>query len=142
MAAQVLSGHAAAEPQRGVTWAVAPGLVAHGDARLVGVLLENLLGNSWKFTRKVRNATITVGRQGPPGEAVFTVQDNGAGFDMAHAGKLFQPFQRLHHASEFEGTGIGLATVQRIVQRHGGRVWVESRPGMGSTFYFTLGPAR
>src|SRR5690606_2192820 len=105
--------------------------------RLMRALFENLLANAWKFTRKREDGQIQVGTM--PGSAeTFFVRDNGAGFDPAYADKLFQPFQRLHPASQFEGTGIGLATVQRIVRRHGGRIWAESKPGEGATFYFEL----
>ena len=110
-----------------------------GDARLLAVVLENLIENAWKFTGRTPGARIRIGRKaGEGGEAVIYVADNGAGFDMAHSAKLFNAFQRLHAASEFEGTGIGLATVHRIVTRHGGRVWAESRPGEGAVFQFTL----
>ncbi|HUR26327.1 MAG TPA: GAF domain-containing protein [Candidatus Thermoplasmatota archaeon] len=138
MASQAIGELAANDPGRKVEWSVEPGLTAEGDARLIGVLLQNLLGNAWKFTRDSPAARIQVGRQDSGGDAVFYVRDNGAGFDMAYATKLFQPFQRLHHTSEFEGTGVGLATVQRIVERHGGRTWAEGRPGKGASFYFTL----
>jgi len=104
-------------------------------------VLDNLLGNAWKFTSKQPAARIEVGR-GEAGDAItYHVRDNGAGFDMALADKLFAPFKRLHIASEFAGTGVGLATVQRIVRRHGGRIWAESAPSRGATFHFTLPPA-
>ncbi|MGH7440185.1 MAG: sensor histidine kinase, partial [Polyangiaceae bacterium] len=100
--------------------------------------LENLLGNAWKFTSKVADPEIVFGREQRDSAPVYFVRDNGAGFDMAHAAKLFGAFQRLHRTSDFEGTGIGLATVQRVVRRHGGRIWAESRVNAGATFYFTL----
>ncbi|MBG9386796.1 sensor histidine kinase [Caenimonas aquaedulcis] len=110
-----------------------------GDVRLLAIVLENLLENAWKFTARTPDARIRVGRKpAGAGECVIYVADNGAGFDMAYADKLFQPFQRLHAATDFEGTGIGLATVHRVVTRHGGRVWAEARPGEGATFLFTL----
>ena len=116
---------------------VEPGLTATGDSGLVEVLLENLMGNAWKFSSRKDDPRVQVGRADGDGR-VFYVRDNGAGFDMAYADKLFGAFQRLHSDSEFEGTGIGLATVQRIVNRHGGRVWAEGEPGKGAAFYFTL----
>jgi signal transduction histidine kinase len=122
-------------PERTVTVQVAPGLTAQADPTLVTVALENLLANAWKFTGKRPSARIELGRAGD----AFFVRDDGVGFDMAHAADLFQPFQRLHSRSDFEGTGVGLAIVQRVVERHGGRIWVESAPGAGATFYFTLG---
>lgn len=125
-------------PERLVKFVVAERLPAVGDARLVEILLENLLENAWKFTSKRHAARIEVDQLFEDGEVVFFVRDNGAGFDMAYAGKLFAVFQRLHSASEFEGTGIGLASVERIVRRHGGRVWGEGQVGRGATFYFTL----
>ncbi|HVJ53727.1 MAG TPA: response regulator [Aliidongia sp.] len=126
---------AEAAGDRRVDFIVAPELHAEGDDRLLTVLFENLLGNAWKFTGKVDQARIEVG---DTPEHVFFVRDNGAGFDMDYAAKLFGVFQRLHSASEFEGTGIGLATVQRIVRRHGGRIWAEAAVGQGATFFFTL----
>ena len=127
------------DPQRRVDTRVADGLVVQADPRLLTVMLENLLGNAWKFTSKLPAATIEVGTTARDGERVYFVRDNGAGFSMEHATKLFAPFQRLHAASEFEGTGIGLATVHRVVTRHGGRVWAEATPDQGATFLFTLG---
>ncbi|MBI4081386.1 MAG: PAS domain S-box protein [Candidatus Lambdaproteobacteria bacterium] len=128
------------EPERAVAVAIAPGLVARADARMVHIVLENLLGNAWKFTAHAPHPRIEVGAEGGDGERAFHVRDNGAGFDMAYAGKLFAPFQRLHGAHEFPGAGIGLATVQRIVSRHGGRVWADAEPGKGATIHFTLEP--
>jgi light-regulated signal transduction histidine kinase (bacteriophytochrome) len=102
------------------------------------VALDNLLSNAWKFTGKREHATIEVGELRRDGEHVFFVRDDGAGFDMRYSNKLFDPLQRLHAASDFEGNGIGLAIVQRIVSRHGGRIWAESEPERGATFFFTL----
>jgi PAS domain S-box-containing protein len=128
----------ASQPERAVELLVAGGMTAIGDGRLLGVALDNLLGNAWKFTRGRPDPRIEVGCERVAGTPVIAVRDNGAGFDMAFASKLFGVFQRLHTADEFEGTGIGLATVQRIVQRHGGRIWAEGKVGSGATFYFTL----
>jgi hypothetical protein len=125
-------------PGREIDWIVHEGLVGEGDARLLSATLDNLLGNAWKFTSKCARARIEVGMMNKNGDAAFFVRDNGAGFDQAYADKLFGAFQRLHSATEFEGTGIGLATVQRIVRRHGGRIWAEGEVGHGATFYFTL----
>ena len=128
------------EPERRVEAQVSDGLVAHGDTRLLRIALENLISNAWKFTEKEPEARIEFGITRLAGTSAYYVSDNGAGFDMAYADKLFGAFQRLHGAEEFEGTGIGLATVQRVVHRHGGRVWAEGEVGHGATFYFTLGP--
>ena len=126
------------EPSRGVQWKIASGVAAQGDSRLLRIAFENLLGNAWKFTSKREQAIVEFGQHTKDGEAVFFVRDNGAGFDMTYADKLFGVFQRLHPVTEFPGTGIGLATVQRIIIRHGGRIWAESEVGKGATFYFTL----
>lgn len=125
-------------PERQVSFTVEPGLTVVGDPGLLKVALENLIGNAWKFTSKGPSATITIGRCERDGVPTFFVRDDGVGFDMAHAGKLFGAFQRLHAERDFPGIGIGLATVQRVVRRHGGRVWAEGFPGEGATFYFTL----
>jgi PAS domain S-box-containing protein len=126
------------DPDRHVTVKIQEGLVAAGDRRLLEVLLQNLLNNAWKFTSKLESACIEFGMVDQDGNKVYFVRDNGVGFDMAYVNKLFGAFQRLHHLSEFEGIGIGLATVQRIVHRHGGQVWAEGVPNQGATFYFTL----
>ena len=128
----------AVSPDRKIAFSVAPGLRTEGDPHLVRVVLDNLLANAWKFTSKTESARIEVGQTDVEGKPAFFVSDNGAGFDPQHASKLFRPFQRLHSESEFEGTGIGLATVQRIVHRHGGRVWAQGRPNEGATFFFAL----
>lgn len=128
-----------AEPDRRIEVSIEPGLAARGDARLLQSVLDNLFDNAWKFTRRQPSPRIAFGaREGPEGRAFF-VRDNGVGFDMAHTGKLFQTFQRLHLAREFPGTGIGLASVKRVIERHGGKVWAESALGEGATFFFTLG---
>jgi PAS domain S-box-containing protein len=123
---------------RQVAVRVEEGLVTHGDKRLLKISLVNLLGNAWKFTSKQEKAEITFGQEQKDGETFYFVRDNGAGFNMAYVKKLFGAFQRLHTAGEFEGTGIGLATVQRIINRHGGRVWAEGTVNEGATFYFSL----
>jgi len=126
-------------PSRQVELVIAPGLRGHGDARLLRIVFDNLLGNAWKFTSLREKAIIEVGATDCDGTRAYFVRDNGAGFDMAYAEKLFRAFQRLHAATEYPGTGIGLATVQRIIMRHGGRVWAEGTVGEGATVYFTLG---
>lgn len=126
------------DPERNVTVSVMPALMVEGDPRLLRAALENLLGNAWKFTSKKENAVIEFGAKDEAGSLVFFVKDNGVGFDMDYADKLFGVFQRLHSISDFPGTGVGLATVQRIIRAHGGRIWVESAVDQGATFFFTL----
>jgi two-component system sensor histidine kinase/response regulator len=139
LAAQALQRRLEQEPQRHVQIELAPDLVVRADRGQMALLVEHLVDNAWKFTANVPGARLAVGRAPSTlGEAVFFVRDNGAGFDMAYADKLFKPFQRLHAVSEFPGVGIGLAIAERIVSRGGGRIWAESAPGQGATFYFTL----
>jgi light-regulated signal transduction histidine kinase (bacteriophytochrome) len=126
------------EPQRRVEFVIAPEVVACGDARLLRFALDNLLGNAWKYTGTREEARIEFGAAPINGQTAYFVRDNGAGFDMAYVEKLFRPFQRLHTEREFPGTGIGLASVKRVVGRHGGRVWAEGAVERGATFYFTL----
>lgn len=126
------------EHDREVTATIAEGMFATADPRLMQIVFENLLGNAWKFTGKTAGPIVEVGSQTHDGVTAFYVRDNGAGFDEGHASKLFAPFQRMHSEKEFPGTGIGLATVQRIVRRHGGRVWANAAINGGATFYFTL----
>jgi signal transduction histidine kinase len=158
MARDIAEGLKKTQPDRNVEFVVADGLKVDGDERLLRVVMDNLLGNAWKFTGKhgrgriefgvidcgLRNADCGIKNipnsetRNPKSEIVYFVKDDGAGFDTAYAEKLFVPFQRLHSTGEFPGTGIGLATVQRIVHRHGGRIWAEGEPGKGATFFFTL----
>jgi two-component system, NtrC family, sensor kinase len=130
------------EPERAVAIQIQPGLSTHADPGLMRVLLDNLFGNAWKFTARTPAARIELTAQKEGAETVFSVKDNGAGFDMAHAGTLFQPFQRLHDAADFPGTGIGLATVQRVVDHHGGRIWAQGAVGEGATVFFTIPHSR
>ncbi len=142
LAETVLKGYQAGEPDRAVQWDVQPGLVAEGDSRLLLQVFEQLLGNAWKFSNQQAQTHIAFSRVvSPDGEAVYVVQDNGVGFDMAYSSKLFGTFQRLHTPSEFAGAGMGLVTVQRIIARHGGRIWADSSPELGARFCFTLGTA-
>lgn len=138
MAHSITSDLLASDPSRKVELRIAEGLVAEGDASLLRSLLENLLGNSFKYSRNVELAIIELFAEARDGETVFVVRDNGAGFDMAHAGRLFSAFERLHSKSDFEGTGIGLASAHRVVSKHGGRIFADARPGHGATFSFTL----
>jgi PAS domain S-box-containing protein len=138
LASEVIAELHAQEPERDVRVSVAPGARVFADRNLVRVALENLLSNAWKFTRKNSRASIAFEVVGKGAERRFAVRDDGAGFDSAYAEKLFVAFQRLHRTDEFEGTGIGLATVHRVIGRHGGRVWGEGHLGKGATFWFTL----
>ena len=131
-----------AEPDRDVTFRIQPGVTGEGDPALLRVVLDNLMANAWKFTSKHPSAVIEFGARESEGETAYFVRDDGAGFDMAYAGKLFGAFQRVHGQSEFPGIGIGLATTARIVHRHGGRVWAEGELDKGATFYFTLSQRR
>lgn len=135
---RIMLGLRMEDQNRKVDSVIAPGIIAMGDLPLLKSALENLLGNAWKYTRNEPVAHIEFGSFPHEGEQVYFVRDNGAGFDMKNADKLFKPFQRLHPASEFKGTGIGLATVHRIIERHGGKLWGEGEPGRGAAFYFTL----
>ena len=119
---------------------IAPNLLVEGDARLLRIAMDCLLGNAWKFTIRSQPPKVTVGVQtGVTGGPIYYVRDNGVGFDMADANKLFVPFQRLHPDAEFQGSGIGLVTAQRIIARHNGRIWAEAQVNEGATFYFTIG---
>ncbi len=138
LAADILRRLRAEEPSRCVSSEIAEGTRVWADAGLMRIALENLIGNAWKYSRGNAEARIALGMQEDEGRRIFFVRDNGAGFDLRYAAKLFSPFQRAHGQSEYEGTGIGLAIVQRVVSRHGGRIWAESEPGSGSTFRFTL----
>lgn len=134
MAEEIVKELRQEQPEREVISVISPGLSLRGDPNLVRVMLTNLLGNAWKYTGKVEHAEIALTREG----GIFCLRDNGAGFDMEYQDKLFKPFQRLHRPGEFEGTGVGLATVQRVVRRHGGKIWAESEVGQGAAFYFQL----
>jgi two-component system, sensor histidine kinase and response regulator len=127
------------EPDRSIELKIRPGVIVSGDGQLLRIALQNLLENAWKFTVRESRPRIEFGVTQTSGEPTYFVRDNGAGFDMTYGGRLFGPFQRLHSQHEFPGSGIGLATVQRIIHRHGGRVWAEGLVEQGATFYFTLG---
>ena len=126
------------DPARSVEVLIQPNMAVHGDRRLIGDLFQNLIGNAWKFTSKTGQGRIEIGQSSGGSLATLYIRDNGAGFDMTYEQKLFKPFQRLHGAAEFDGSGVGLATVARIVDRHGGRIWAEGKPNEGAVFYFTL----
>jgi signal transduction histidine kinase len=128
----------AQDPARPTDFVLADGVVVDGDRTLLRLVLQNLMGNAWKFSGKMPQPRVEFGIQQENGRAVYLVRDNGAGFDMRFAEKMFGLFQRFHSSNEFPGTGVGLATVQRIVRKHGGRIWAESQPGQGATFFFTL----
>ena len=138
LARQITGDLIKAQPDRKVEFIIADELIDQGDERLLKIMLQNLLGNAWKYSGRQATAAIEFGRMHHDGEPAYVVRDNGVGFDMVYAGKLFKPFQRLHGTEDFPGTGIGLALVQRIVQRHGGRAWAEGEVGKGARFYFTL----
>jgi signal transduction histidine kinase len=144
LARGIIAGLQSSEPARKVAVDIAEGLSATADRRLVTIVLGNLLGNAWKYTAQEPTAQIAFGKNNDNTEhaSVFYVRDNGVGFDMAYVNKLFTPFSRLHSDSEFEGTGVGLATAQRVIARHGGRIWAEAAVRAGATFYFTLGDIR
>jgi len=125
-------------PQQTVDLMIQEGIWALGDANLLKIAMTNLLENAWKFTGKIDQSRIEFGSTDLNDHPVFYIRDNGAGFDMKYAAKMFNAFQRFHHTNEFPGTGIGLATVKRIIERHGGRIWAESEPQQGATFFFTL----
>ena len=136
MAEEIASTLAKAEPERRVRWEIEKSILVRGDRALIAIALQNLLANAWKFTSKIEEAVIQVGTRDEGGEQVCFVSDNGAGFDMAYASRLFGAFQRLHHESDFPGTGVGLATVQRVMHRHGWSLGAHASPGHGATFYF------
>jgi light-regulated signal transduction histidine kinase (bacteriophytochrome) len=138
LAEEVVAELRQSESERQVECAIAKGVIVEGDPALLRALLQNLIGNAWKFTRKRTPARIEFGFAEETGERTYFVRDNGAGFEMSYADKLFGAFQRLHRQDEFPGIGIGLATVQRIVGRHSGRVWAIGAPDKGATVYFTL----
>ena len=138
MAREIVQRFRREEPERDVEFVIQDPLIALGDEVLLAIALENLLGNAWKYTQRTPDAKIEFTGSPREGRSVYTVKDNGAGFDESLARRLFKPFQRLHRQEEFPGVGIGLATVQRIISRHGGRVWAEGRIGAGATFCFTL----
>jgi hypothetical protein len=138
LAAELIEERSRAEPGRRVSVSLAPQCTVLGDPQLLRVMMQNLVENAWKYSSRNPDARIEFGRETAGGETVFFMRDNGVGFDMKYADRLFAPFQRLHRPEDFEGTGIGLATVARIVHRHGGRIWAESAPDRGATFRFTL----
>ena len=139
MSQEILEKMQLQEPERHITWTVAPELLANVDEKLFRTALENLLGNAWKYTSKSEEPSIEMGSMTKDGQLIYFVKDNGVGFNMDNAGKLFGAFQRLHTEAEFPGHGIGLATIQRIIHRHGGTIWAEAELDKGATFYFTLG---
>lgn len=139
MAGEIAEELEKSAPKRKAEFAIEKGIGVRGDPILLRAVLENLMGNAWKFTAKKDKAVIELASRGEEDDRlIICVRDNGAGFDMEYAGKLFTPFQRLHPVDEYPGTGVGLATVYRVITRHGGRVWAEGRPGEGAAFYFTL----
>lgn len=140
IAREILNRMRMREPERPIEWKIAEDLTTRADPALMEIVLENLLSNAWKYTRKSNYPLIIIGRREQEGSTVFYVKDNGAGFDPEKAYKMFNPFERLHTNEEFPGIGVGLATVKRILERHGGKIWAEGKPGEGATFYFSLPP--
>lgn len=140
LAQSIIQELAETQPERKVFITITPQLIARGDRDLLRLAMENFLGNAWKFTSKQQDARIDFGVTEQNGQIVYFIRDNGSGFDMAFVDKLFKPFQRLHSTEDFPGTGVGLASVYKIIQRHNGEVWAESTLGKGATFYFTLSP--
>jgi light-regulated signal transduction histidine kinase (bacteriophytochrome) len=138
MAQAVAASLESAEPQRRVEFVIAPGIRADADPGLMRIALDNLFGNAWKFSARTEGARIEFGLAAAEGRPAYFVRDNGAGFDPAFSRKLFEQFQRLHTEREYEGTGVGLAIVARVIRRHGGRIWAEGAVGQGAVFYFTL----
>jgi light-regulated signal transduction histidine kinase (bacteriophytochrome) len=138
MVEEIFNSFQTTAPEREATLVAESDLMTEADPRLIHIVLENLIGNAWKFTSKQKQTIIEFGQTSKAAERTFFIRDNGVGFDMAYIDKLFGVFQRLHAASEFPGTGVGLATVKRIINIHGGRIWAESSEGKGATFYFTL----
>lgn len=128
----------AGDPEHEVNWIAQPGVMVEADPRLMRIAFENLIGNAWKFTARTPGATVTFGSAPQNGKIVYFLRDNGAGFEMQYVDRLFTAFQRLHGEREFKGSGIGLATVSRIIRRHHGSIWAEGEPGKGATFFFTL----
>jgi light-regulated signal transduction histidine kinase (bacteriophytochrome) len=140
MAIEITTELSQRDPQRVVDFRISPDLIAMGDAQLLRIALTNLLENAWKFTARREITIITFASRNEDQGPIYFIQDNGVGFDMAYANKLFHAFQRLHDAREFPGTGIGLAIVQRVIQKHGGKIWAQAEPDGGATFYFSLQP--
>ncbi len=138
LARQVVHELRQSDPHRDVVFAISDSLRTHADPGLMRVALTNLLGNAWKYTGRRQQALISFGQEERDGQNVFCVHDNGAGFDMSYASKLFAPFQRLHSAREFPGSGVGLACVARVIHKHGGRIWADARTGEGAAFFFTI----
>jgi light-regulated signal transduction histidine kinase (bacteriophytochrome) len=138
MAAEVINDLKQQNPGHNVDVEIWSDITVNADAKLLRIVFENLLGNAWKFSSRQSSPHIEVGTMRDGKREIYFVRDNGAGFDMKYADKLFGPFQRLHAMNEYPGTGIGLATVQRVIHRHGGRIWFDSKAGQGAVFYFTL----
>lgn len=138
LARQVVHELRQTDPHRNVVFAISDSLGTHADAGLMRVALTNLLGNAWKYTGRREQALVSFGQEERDGQTVFYVRDNGAGFDMSYASKLFAPFQRLHSVREFPGSGVGLACVARVIHKHGGRIWADAKTGEGAAFFFTI----